>query len=281
MAVGPVTEANGRIVKREEGKRLPTEMHQLLDKLAPEIRTALPKHLDPDRMLRIGLTALSVNNKLTMCTPQSFLGAIVQASQLGLEVNTPLGHAYLIPYGTECQLIIGYYGMMDLARRSGLVRSIYAHAVYEGDTFDWTLGLNPTLNHKPSSDANRSNKPLTHVYAVASLENGEKIFVVLTYAEVERFRARSAGGGKSGPWKADYEPMALKTAVRRLFRWLPRSADVARAVAFDEAPESGALQFSAADPEVVKALSAHGIDVDWDQKTGEVLNAEPGAGDAP
>lgn len=281
---GPKTESNGRIVKREDSQKFPTEMHGLLARMEPEIRTALPKHLDPDRMLRIGLTALSVNQSLAQCTPQSFLGAVVQASQLGLEVNTPLGQAYLVPYGKVCQLILGYQGMIDLARRSGTIKSIYAFAVYEGDAFEWELGLDPFIKHKPSEDPQRVNKRLTHVYAVAKLNSGEPIFTVLSAAEIERYRSRSAGGGKTGPWKSDFEAMALKTAIRRLFRWLPKSADIARAVEFDEAPEYGVSQLSAADPDVIKALATHGVDTtaekpDWDEH-GEVIG-EPGSGDAP
>jgi recombination protein RecT len=287
----PQTTNNGQIVKKPPQSK---DLRALLNSMGGEIARALPKHVAPDRMLRIALTALSATPKLAQCTPESFLGSIVQAAQLGLEVNTPLGHAYLLPFEdrrnnrTLCQLIIGYQGMIDLARRSGMVKAVYAFPVYAGDEFSWELGLNPTIKHKPSA-AEHKDSDLTHVYAVAKLEGGEPIFTVLTRAEVEKYRKRSRASS-SGPWVTDFEAMALKTAIRRLFRWLPKSAEMARAAEIDEAPEIGKAQLAAADPEVLGYLSAQGMDVegatqpvqDVDPDTGEVVppptpEREPGA----
>jgi recombination protein RecT len=235
----------------------PNGLGALLKKMAPAMASALPRHMNADRMSRVALTALRTTPELALCTPASFLGSILQASQLGLEVNTPLGQAYLIPYKTTCQLIIGYQGMLDLARRSGLVSAIYAFAVYDGDEFRYELGLTPTVRHVPA-DVSHDAKALTHVYAVAKLKDGEPIFTVLTRAEVERFRSRSMAKN-SGPWVTDYEAMALKTSVRRLFRWLPKSAEMAMSVALDESPEHGQSQL-AIDQEVVALLQEHGVD---------------------
>jgi len=292
----PNTTPTGQIVPRNgNGNGQKKDLKTLLLSMSNEIAKALPKHVKPDRIGRIALTALNSNQNLQNCTPASFLGAIVQASQLGLEVNTPLGQAYLVPYKTTCTLIVGYQGMMDLARRSGMVKAIYAFAVYEGDEFSWALGLDPTVKHVPSTKADRGNDPkkLTHVYAVAKLEGGEPIFTVLTRVDVERYRARSMASS-SGPWKTDYEAMALKTAIRRLFRWLPKSAEMAAAVAIDEAPELGQSQLAltASDPEVLAALQAQGTDVaseiaatstevppDHDPTTGELPYDPPQSSD--
>ena len=73
----------------------------------------------------------------------------MQAVQLGLEPGL-LGHCYILPYKREATFIIGYKGMIDLARRSGHIQSIYAHAVHENDEFEYELGLHPKLEHKPS-----------------------------------------------------------------------------------------------------------------------------------
>jgi recombination protein RecT len=241
-------------------------LQSLLTKMVPEIARALPKHVSPDRMARIALTALRSTPKLAECTPESFLGSVIQASQLGLEVNTPLGQAYLIPFEdrrnnrTLCQLIVGYQGFMDLARRSGSVRAIYAYPVYQGDTFAYELGLEPTVKHTPGTGP-RDPKLLTHVYAVAKLADGEPVFTVLTIAEVERYRDRSRAKN-NGPWVTDYEAMALKTAIRRLFRWLPKSAEMAVASAVDEALDSGRNQLGTADPEVIALLQSNGVEVD-------------------
>lgn len=266
---GPQTTGNGQIVKKGPDKK--GDLKSLLLRMSPEIAKALPKHVSADRMTRIALTALSSTPKLAQCTPESFLGAIVQAAQLGLEVNTPLGHAYLIPFEdrrnnrTLCQLIIGYQGMIDLTRRSGSVKAIYAFPVYKGDDFSWELGLNPTIRHVPST-VEHKDADLTHVYAVAKLEGGEPVFTVLTRSEVERYRRRSRAAD-SGPWKTDYEAMCLKTAIRRLFRWLPKSAEMAQAAAIDEAPELGRSQLAAASEEVVGLLQSQGFDVEAEMQS--------------
>lgn len=258
----PQTTKNGEIVPRKSG---PPTLDQLLDRMKPEIARALPRHVNPDRMARIALTALRTTPKLGQCTPESFLGCIVQAAQLGLEVNTPLGHGYLLPFEdrkrgvVQCQLIVGYQGFMDLARRSGLVKAIYAFPVYERDEFSWRLGLDPSIEHKPSTLEDRGK--LTYVYAVAKLEGGEPIFTVLSRSEIERYRARSRASS-NGPWVTDFEAMALKTAIRRLFRWLPKSAEMARASELDEAPETGRSQLAVADENVIGLLQAQGLPVD-------------------
>lgn len=280
----PATKDNGQIIPRNQAPK--NDLANMLQKMAPEIQRALPKHVTADRMSRIVLTALRVTPKLAECTQASFLGAVMSCAQLGLEPNTPLGHAYLIPrfskkrQATECTLQIGYQGMIDLSRRSGMLSAIYAYAVREGDEFSYELGLNPTIIHRPSREEGRESKPITHVYAVAKLKDGEPVFTVLTRAQVEERRRRS-NAADSGPWITDYEAMALKTAVRAVWRWLPKSTELARAIEIDEAPEVGAPQALSWDPDVTKALQAQGIDTQGETVTedGEVINEppEPGA----
>lgn len=252
------TDGSGQIVPRngQQKQGLP----EMLERLKPEIARAVPRHVNPDRMLRIALTSLRMNAELMNCTPASFLGCVMSAAQLGLEIGGPMAQAYLIPYKRECTLLVSYRGMMDLARRSGQVTAIYAYDVREGDKFSYQLGLSPDIKHEPSEDEGREEKRLTHVYAVAKLKDGEPIFTVLTRAQVEKYRNRSRAS-KSGPWVTDYDAMALKTAVRRLFTWLPKSAEMATAAALDEAPERGIAQLAAADPEILGVLASHGVDV--------------------
>lgn len=272
--MGAVTTTNsGQVVRAE--KKPADQLAGMLAKMGPEMAKALPKHISVDRMTRIATTALRTNPKLGECSQVSFLGCVLSAAQLGLEVNTLLGQAYLIPRGGECTLQIGYQGFMDLARRSGEVASIYAEAVYSGDAFEYELGLDRKLKHKPSEDPNRETKQVTHVYAVAKLKSGEALFVVLTRAQVDKYMKRGAGGPA---WKSDYEAMAKKTAVRRLFTWIPKSAEVAGAAALDEAPEIGKPQVTAFDPDVTKALEAQGIEVALpvhDPETGVVEDEKP------
>src|SRR5574343_1583398 len=181
---GPTTDSKGQIVRRQEASPA-DKLAVLIQRMSPEIARALPKHVSADRMARIALTAIRQTPQLGGCDQGSFLGALLSASALGLECNTPLAHAYLLPYGGKVQLIIGYQGMIELARRSGLVTNLYAYAVREGDSFSYQLGLRPDLHHVPSTEPGRPQRPLTHVYAVAHVKGGDPIFVVLSREEVD------------------------------------------------------------------------------------------------
>ena len=264
---------NEALAKKNGRRETKDDLASLLQKLAPEIKRAVPRHVNPERLTRIALTTLRMNPALMMCTPASFLGCVMSAAQLGLEIGGPYAHAYLIPYKNECTLVISYRGMIELARRSGLVSAIYAYDVREGDDFDYELGLHPSLKHTPSTDPERESKKLTHVYAVAKLKEGEPVFVVLTWAQVQTYRNRSRAKN-SGPWVTDTAAMALKTAVRRLFTWIPQSSEMAQAHALDEATETGRPQLPAFDATITKALEATGVEV-------VETDANPGAEDRP
>lgn len=275
------TEKNGQIIRQPAGAPKEEGLVRLLQKLQPEMARAMPAHLTPDRMARLALTALRTVRDLDKCTPQSFAACVMACSALGLECNTPLGEAYLIPRNNhgvkECTLIVGYFGMMALARRSGLVASIKAVEVYKGDRFEYEDGLNPRLVHVPSTDQNRDSdsKNLTHAYAIARLKDGgsEPIFVVLSRAQIDRRRKRG-GGGDRGPWDTDYAAMARKTAIRELFKWTPRSAEMARAEAVEVAHETGRAPFAALPEETATALLGVGIAEPETTDDGEVVDAE-------
>lgn len=257
---GPSTNGSGQIQARPVAaiaKPKSGGIVGLLEAMGPEIARALPRHLTPDRMARVCLTALRVNPSLTECSPASFMAAIMAAAQLGLEPNTPLGHCYLIPYGGTVQLILGYQGMMDLALRSGRVTSIKAVAVRKGDTFEFEQGLHDKLVHRPCGD---DTAPITHVYAIARIRDADPVFTVLSRPQIDERRKRGASGkGKKTPWDTDFEAMAQKTAVRALFKWIPKSAEMAIAAHVDEAHERG-QPVSYALPEIAESLRAAGLE---------------------
>lgn len=226
-------------------------------KIKAQLALAMPKHMTADRLARIALTEVRKVPKLAQCDQTSFLGAIMQCAALGLEPGGALGHAYLLPFdknkknaqgkwervGTEVQLIVGYRGMIDLARRSGQIQSLEARAVYAKDEFSVELGLESKIVHKPAWDvADRGQ--LTFVYAVAKLKDGGIQFDVMSRTEVEKIRARSKSKD-NGPWVTDFDEMAKKTVVRRLFKYLPVSIEIQRAVGLDELAEAGVSQDNA------------------------------------
>lgn len=217
-------------------------------KIKQQLALALPKHMTADRLARIATTEIRKVPALAKCDQASFLGAIMQCAQLGLEPGSALGHAYLLPFEnrkkgiTEVNFIVGYRGMIDLARRSGQIISLAARAVYQNDNFSYQYGLHEDLQHVPCESGDPG--PLTHVYAVARLKDGGIQFEVMSRADVEKVRAQSKAGG-SGPWVSHFDEMAKKSVIRRLFKYLPVSIELQQAVTQDERAESGLSQGNA------------------------------------
>ncbi len=224
----------------------------MLEQFKGEIARALPKHLSPDRMVRIALTAFRMNPKLAQTDPRSVFAAVIQSSQLGLEVGL-MGEAHLVPFGNQCQLIPGYQGLMKLARNSGIVQDIYGHEVRANDKFDIVLGLNRSLMHEPmkkngfpSSDEERG--AIVGFYAVAVFKDGTRTFHAMSKEQIEQVRDNSRGYqmakkyGKESPWDTHFVPMGLKTVIRRLCNLLPKSPELAMALAMDEVNERGETQ---------------------------------------
>ena len=219
-------------------------VREILIKSKEGLQQALPKHMTAERMIRVAMTVIQKTPKLLECDKRSLIGAIVEASQLGLEPDGVLGHAYLVPYTlnknkpneiTVCQLIPGYKGLIDLSRRSGTIKTVEARIVYEKDEFDFSYGLNPKCEHRPSRQPD-PGKPI-YVYAIGHLINGGVQYEVMTVREVESIRSRSRAS-RNGPWVTDWEAMAKKTVLRRLCKLLPVSVETQRAIAIDEHDDS-------------------------------------------
>ena len=227
------------IPKDEEKVKLTKSMSipDMVKMLQPELKQALPGVMTPERFTRIALSALNNTPKLQQCTPMSFIAALLNAAQLGLEPNTPLGQAYLIPYknkGTlECQFQIGYKGLIDLAYRSGQIQTIQAHCVYENDKFEYEYGLNATLSHKPA--VSDRGEP-AFFYGMFKTINGGYGFSVMSRMEMEQFAATysKAYDSEYSPWKTSFEDMAKKTVVKQALKYAPIKTEFQRALSTDE-----------------------------------------------
>lgn len=237
--------------------KAPQTTAQLLasPKIQSQIKAALPAHMTPERMARIATTEMRKNPKLAQCEPLSFIGAVIQCAQLGLEPGSALGHAYILPFDvkkkergewvtvrTDAQVIIGYRGMLDLARRSGQIQSISARVVHAGDKFSYAYGLEEHLTHVPTEG--EPGAP-THFYAVAKFKDGGFQFEVMSIAAVHKIRDETQGYKAylanvaknykaDSPWISNEDEMGRKTVLRRLFKWLPVSVELQRAVTLDE-----------------------------------------------
>jgi recombination protein RecT len=208
----------------------------LLDRMRPEIERGLPKAMrDGDRFTRLVLTEIRRTPELLDCSPESLLGGMMLAAQLGLEPG-PLGHVYLVPFKREVTFIVGYRGFIELAYRSGRVKEIVARTVYEGEPWEhYESETGAHFKHKPQPPSERGNARLW--YARARTVTGGNIVQVCYPEDAEKARQSSPAGRKGvGPWVEHYDAMARKTAVRRLAPFLPQSPDYVRAAMADETP---------------------------------------------
>lgn len=203
----------------------------LLERMAPEIEKALPAHMSQERMTRIALSAVNANPKLLDSitqNPTSFLGALMQSAQLGLEPNTNLGHAYLIPYGQTVSLQLGYLGLLELAYRSGQYQKIMAMPVYKDDFFEYQYGTNEKLNHIPAPI--QTGDPVGY-YAYYNLTNGGQHFV---YWSMEKVKLHKQHFSKAGNiWQKNFDAMALKTVIKDVLKYAPKSIEMSEAVVSD------------------------------------------------
>lgn len=209
------------------------DVQKLLEDNAGELKKALPKHLTIERMLKVLVFCIDQNPDLLKCTQRSLFACVKQLAELGLEPGGVRGLAYLIPFkqgGADlnrvCTLIVGYKGLVHLARQSGFLHDIEARVVHEGDVFKCEFGLTPVLRHVP---AETPGKPVK-VYCLARLKSGQVHVEVMSWAEVMKIKARSRASG-DGPWVTDEEQMARKTVIRRAANYLDLSPELAMALA--------------------------------------------------
>lgn len=209
-----------------------------LDRRMSLVATSAAFGITPERLKGVALSAFTRTPSLWSCDPVSVARSIVEAGQLGLEPTGLMGGAYLVPRKGQCTLLIGYRGLVMLARRSGEIARVVAQVVYDRDQFDYGYGSDQHLSHVPSREQNRGN--VTDVWAMAYYRDGGNQFDVMSYDEVELIRKRSASP-TDGPWVTDWGEMAKKTVLRRLAKLLPLTVDVARALdEFDpEVPLAG------------------------------------------
>lgn len=205
--------------------------------MLPEIKKALPSVITPERFTRIALSALNNTPQLQECDPMSFIAALLNAAQLGLEPNTPLGQAYLIPFKNkgklECQFQIGYKGLIDLAYRNGHIQTIQAQTVYENDEFLYEFGLDPKLIHRPSVG---DRGEAVFFYGLFRTDNGGYGYHVMSKSDMDRYArmySKSFGSDYS-PWKSNYEEMAKKTVIKQALKYAPIHTDFQRALSSDE-----------------------------------------------
>jgi recombination protein RecT len=201
-----------------------------------QIEAALPKHLTPDRMARLAMTAFSQNRALNNCDPVTVFASTIIASQLGLEIGVA-GQGFLVPYKGKCTFVPGWQGLVDLVSRSGR-GTVWSGAVFEGDEFDWQLGDSPYVRHRPGGE----NDPdlLTHVYAVGRVQNSAHPII-----EVWPMRKIWSHRDKYNKVGADHysfkhpEMYARKVPLLQVLKYMPKSIELSAAIEVTHHAEQG------------------------------------------
>lgn len=267
------------------------QIAHLLKSKQAEISKMLPKHLNAERLLKVAQIAATTTPALAKCDVPSLIGAIGQCAQMGLEPNTVLGHAYLLPFNTKrkdangnekwvnsVQVIIGYKGLIDLARRSGQIISIAAHEVCQNDKFELVYGLDEKLNHTPAMG---DRGEVIGFYAIAKLKDGGHAFEFMSRLQVEEIKAAGERKNKreSSVWKDHFVEMGRKTVIRRLAKYLPLSVEFQTAAAIDGMAEAGKDQHLDAIDGDFSIVPDDAPESEFDHETGEIngpsANEEP------
>lgn len=218
-----------------------TTVKSLLIKKQIEIASMLPKHINVERFMKSALLVVARSPQLQKCTPMSVVASVINAAELGLDFTPAKGEAYLVPFWNsknncmEAQFMPGYRGFIALARRSGVVKNIDAHLVYTNDEFELEYGATPKLHHKPEIFKERGR--VVGGYAIAFFDDETFQATFMGVEELNSIKARTKSkdrnGNITGPWVTDEKEMQKKTTVRRLFKYLPVSVDLEKAMQYD------------------------------------------------
>lgn len=228
----------------------PTGLPALIQASTKELARALPKHLTAERLTRIALTCIRLNPDLSRCTPESFLGSLFTAAQIGLE---PVGgRAYLLPFNRstktsegwktikECVFVVGYKGLAELFYRHDKAVELSWGTVHEKDDFAFQYGTDSFLKHVPLMSGDRG--PVKAFYVVATLKGGGRPFMVMTKdacmehgrKHSKTYNAKEGEFYKNSPWATSEDSMCLKTVLIQLAKLLPLSIELQQAIENDE-----------------------------------------------
>ena len=249
-------------------------MKQFLEtKIKPRLKDMLPKSLDPDRFIKICISAIYRNPKLAECDPASFAVAIGEACEIGLYPSSAAGLGHFVPFKKKVKFITDYKGEVQLMLRHPNVSDVYAEIVHDWDHFEMEDGVYRDLKHRKdwfkADDESRS----IGAYAVAVKADGNRAFLFVPRWKILKIRDDFSRGyanakqyqSNDNPWITNWQDMWKKTAVRQLKKWVEVEYDYAVFANREETPPD-----EKPDPETSAASEA--IDADFVAYTEEAAN---------
>tara|TARA_Y100000310_G_scaffold320997_2_gene378038 strand:- start:2561 stop:3436 length:876 start_codon:yes stop_codon:yes gene_type:complete len=228
----PQADRNLQTDRNPQNERLQTDLEQVgatptlrrqIRAMEPRIAAVLPPGISADKIIHTTYTVLTENPKLAGCDPQSVLGGVMRAAQLGLEIGQHLGEAWLIPRGSKAGFQLGYKGLVTLLWRSARLASLQVKEVKENDDFEYRLGTDPYIHHQL---APRARGGTIWFYLVAKYTTGGEFPYIMSIEEVEVIRDQYSEAWKRDrdtPWKTDPDAMGKKTVLGQAAHWMPKS----------------------------------------------------------
>lgn len=203
----------------------------MIRKSESQIKMALPNDYDPARFTRIALSIYKSDERLRQCTPLSFLSALMTSAQLGLEPNTPMGYAYIIPYKNQASFQLGYQGLMNLMYRSPKTSLFYASEVRDTDEYYFEKGTNPQIHHRINI---KNRGEVIAYYAVYKNTSGMSVFEVMSREEVVEHKKKYSKANYSQAWASSFDSMAMKTVALKTLKFVPKDVEITKIMSLDE-----------------------------------------------
>jgi recombination protein RecT len=237
MANNLAQRASGAVARNQQGGEVQKSIDETLSDMMPQFQMAMPRGAEAAQLVRDALTVVRQTPRLLECDKASLLGSLMTCAQLGLRPGVgALGHAYVIPFKGKAQFILGYQGMLELANRSNEIDTVVARIVYENDVFQIDYGTD-SLTHIPAMTGR--GKVIGYYAKFYRKGSNRPTFEWMSVADAEEHRdkfamAKDRQGNVVGPWRDHFDGMGLKTVVRKLFKWMPRSTQMSLAIIADE-----------------------------------------------
>lgn len=234
----------------------PQALQRILAAHEGSLRKAIAKNMDSGRLIRVAVNAMHRSPALWNCSMSSIVNSVVLTGVLGLEPNTPLGHAYLIPYGKECTFQPGYRGLMHLACRTADVKKFDPHLVFIGDEFEIEYGFNERFRHVPKEQS----EEWIGAYSFVKFNDGEPSVLYMPKARIlkirDQFSKAYQNNKNTSPWTTSEDEMALKTVIKRHIKRFDLSIEIATATEADDQAERDMKQESYIDAEFQEIAKA-------------------------
>lgn len=219
-------------------------------------------------------TLVGLNPDLAQTNMGELTSTAMRAAVLDLSVLPDLGEAYVIPYGkrkkvngewvttdVKPQFQLGYRGIIKLVQNTGLISHIGGSVVYEGHDVKYNSLFDELKigneDYDPEMDENA--KKVGYIAYYTDVKTGERIVKYWSMQRVlkhatefsETFKGPDYkdkwGNTPKTPWYSNFDAMAIKTVMKDLLKFAPKTSKIAQALAEDDREERATVDVTPVD----------------------------------